>query len=135
MRSRKRWSSRFEISLIGKRARARGRELDREWEPVEPLAHIADGVAVALGDDDVGKAGGALAEQLDRIVDRQRRDRPEPLPGEPEAFAARCENAQRRRPREKLLREPSDLRDDMLAIVEHEQHVLRGKELGDPIER
>ena len=29
----------------GKRARARRRELDREWEPVEALAHVAHRVA------------------------------------------------------------------------------------------
>jgi hypothetical protein len=74
----------------------------------------------------------AFGEQTDSSVGRKRRDEPHGLTGHSERFTTGGEHAQPRRHAQERTRESRTLRDEMLAVVEHEQQLAigqRGSEL------
>jgi hypothetical protein len=115
---------------------ARPRELDRERDAVQPLADLSHR-AVGLARE--RKAGArrrcAIREQLDRLAaaasleirlgrrDRERRHLPHVLSVDVERLAARGEDRQPRTAAEQEIGELRGALDDVLTVVEHEQHV------------
>ena len=98
--------------------RARGRELDRERQAVEPCAQLSDLVRVRVDVD--AEPACALREQLRRDLWLERLERELDLAGQVEPFAARDEHGQvRARAQER--RERRRGADHLLEVVEHEQ--------------
>ena len=121
---------------------ARGGKLDREREAVEADADLGDRRRVRVRDGEVGLHGaGALDEERDRLVLRERRDlgqmrgvgqverrhRELVLAGEVHGDAARDEQLQLRRSREQVGERGRRL-DEVLEVVEDEQQPLLGEE-------
>jgi hypothetical protein len=71
-------------------------------------------------------------EQLHRVVDQQRRHRPDHLAADTQPFSARCEEVQRRTAAQKVLGDLGGRRDHVLAVVEHDQQLPVGENLREP---
>ena len=129
------------------RTHARGRELDREWYPVESAADLADRSGVVQIQHEAGIDGaGAVDEQPNRVrarhnVERVGRarsregtQRPELLAGNAEALTARCEHPDIGAGLKDALDERAHRRQQVLAVVHDEQHILRAQKLDDAVE-
>lgn len=122
---------------------ARGREFDRERQAVGCRANALDVADRLVGDGEVGSSRyPAVREQPDRRVAQclfgwgawrgngQPGHGRDQLAGDAERFAAGGEHAQARAGGEQFRGELGDGVDDVLAVVEHEQHRALG-ERGD----
>src|SRR5581483_10372271 len=119
--------------------RARGRELEREREPVQPVADLGHGRRALLGELEprVDRTR-PRREQPNRVVRddllegacrarrRQRGDRVLVLGGQPQRRAAGRQHAEAGRAAEEL-RDPRRRVDQLLEVVEHEQERLRAE--------
>ena len=95
-------------------------ELDRERNPLEPVAHVAE--LVALGVDGRACRGGARAEKLACRARLERRDIDHALGREPQRPPARREHGEAG----SRVEQPGHRRgavDEMLEVVEHEQEL------------
>ena len=126
--SANRSSRRRPISATDITRTLRGGQLDRERQPVEPVdqrAHLA-GVQPCAG----ARGRGALAEQLDGVVEAELRQLVDPLGREPERGPGGGEHPQRRRPGDQHRDQVGDRLDEVLAVVEDQQR-RRGADLVD----
>ena len=110
-------------------------QLDRQWEPVQLRA---DGLQLRevvlrleLGRDRMG----VRHEQVDRVVERQRGQRPQRLTGDGERLTTRREHVELAAVRDQIGNDVCDLGDDVLAVVEHEEQLAPGEVLAQAIER
>ena len=124
---------------------AGGGELDGQRQPVEGDAHRGDVSGHCVVDREVGPHGGRpFDEQRDGGVGGdllggggvrrghvQRRHRPRELPGDAQGSPARGQDAHAGRGSERGRRQQGDGGHDVLARVEHEQHVARRQRVGD----
>jgi len=86
----------------------RGRQLDRQRQPVQLLAHPGHRVLVGVGDlEGRGNQPRPVREQLDGVAAVERRHRPGPLPLDAKRLAAGGQDGQRRALGEQVLRQDS----------------------------
>ena len=146
VRSRKRSSSSDAISDGLMRHGAGGRELDRERHAVEAPADLGDGREVGGRDGELGLGrSGPLDEQLHgvgrldgvrvgvRAGKPQRAEGDDLLAVDREPLAAGGEEADVRARLDDLLREVARGVEQVLAVVEHEEQVLRPEVLDDAL--
>jgi hypothetical protein len=139
----------------GQEARSRRRQLDRQWQTIESNAQLGDGARVVRGEAE-GRAHGtrALHEQRDRGVvgqgvnvsragqiaaRRQRRlgqwrNREFPLGAQPQGLATGSQDPQPAAGVQKRA-DVRGGREQMLAVVEHEQQVALAQRPGQAEER
>jgi hypothetical protein len=99
---------------------------------VRPPADLGDG-GVALGGRRARVGGaGPLDEQPRRLVGGQRRHQPGRLPGRAQRLAARGEHREPGAGAQQRVRDLRARRDEVLAVVEHEQHAPRADGAGRP---
>ena len=119
---------------------ARGGELDGEREPVDAAADLSEEAAGALGVERPARARpGALSEQLNRAARRDlleahvrthhgQRSKPVGhLAVDPQGLSTGRENAKPRQSRRQRGGEIGDGGHDVLAVVDHEQHIAFGE--------
>ena len=119
---------------------ARGGELDGEREPVDAAANLSEQSAGALGVERSLRARtGALSEQLNRAARRDllearvrthhgQRSKPVGhLAVDPQRLSTRRENAKPRESRRQRRGEIGDGGHDVLAVVDHQQHIAFGE--------
>ena len=130
VKSRNRSSSLLKRSS-GENARIRGRgELDRERKAIEALTECADRRARRSRRFERRRDRAcALHEQRDGIVELERRERPEHLAGDHQRLAARRQDAQLAAAADEILDHLRGLGDDVLTVVEDQQHVAPEEEL------
>ena len=118
------------------RADARRRQLQRQRNPVEPPAQPRDGLSVVLVEAETrrGRAG-AQGEQLYGAGLRQRRDRPDDLAGQHEGFPAGHQDAQPGSGLEQLGGQLGGLVDQVLAVVQDQQHPAGAQRVGQQVGR
>ena len=111
-------------------ADAGGGELDGEWQTIQASADQLDGCRVPAGRHEVRRGGERpIDEQRDRLIRRERADRIDVLGRDVERFATGDERSACRCSRDERGQQRSGL-DDLLEVVDHEQHLLRGEERG-----
>ena len=110
------------------RRHPRGRQLDRQRDPVEAAADLHHRARlVSVGQREArSHAAGAFDEQIhcgrvDARADVQRGHRPQLLVGDPQSFAAGGQDLHRRRLREDRLDQIGGGVEHVLAVVEHQQ--------------
>ncbi len=127
------------------RAHPRRGELQRERQAVEPAADLRDRSRVLLGEDEAGIRGrGTIDEQLHgfRARDRLHRlrialgqckgaNRPRALAGEPERLATRREHGDVGARAAHPVDERCERLDQVLAVVEHDEHLAVTEELDE----
>ena len=119
---------------------ARGGELDREREPVDAAADLSEESTGALGVERSARTRtGALSEQLNRGArrdllearvrthHRQRGESVGHLAVDPQGLSTRRENSKPRESRRQRVNEIGDGGHDVLAVVDHEQHIAFGE--------
>ena len=119
---------------------ARGGELDRERQPVDAAADLSEEPAGALGVERPARTGtGALSEQLNRgaggdLLEARVRtnhgQRSKPvghLAVDPQWLSTGRENSKPRESRRQRGDEIGDGGHDVLAVVDHEQHIAFGE--------
>ena len=126
--------------LGGKQFEERRGQLERQRNAVEPAADFGDRRRVVRADGELGRdlartvdeeAHRLVGQQRLRVVrdtlrrDRQRTHRDHPLSRQAEPLAARRQHAQRRRGRQQPLGQRRGRGEDVLAVVEHQQHPAR----------
>ena len=135
-----------ETSLeLGDRERPQPRrgQLQREGDAVEAPAHVADAPEVVVGrlEPRPGQRG-AVEEQLHRLgveAERvvvghgERVDDVDRLPDEAERLAAGGHHAHRPSGLEDLLGEEGGLAEDVLAVVQHQQHLRAAEAVADGV--
>ena len=126
------------------RARLRRGELDGQRDAVQPAADVRYERCVGVGQDKAGVDGpGALNEQRDRgkrqrvgdaqlfvVVEERRRERRRPerrLGGDREALPARRQDRKLGTRAQERCGDPRGVLHEVLAVVEHEQHVGRSE--------
>ncbi len=124
-----------ENGLRAQGTNARGGELDRQREPVDASAELANRPQILLRDPEVGlqRAGSLLEEGLSRF-ELERGNRKDVLAGEMQDGSARDEDRQARR----SCKEPDEGGRrllDVLGVVEQEQELLGAEGLGERLER
>ena len=104
--------------LVGWQEARPGRgQFDGQWEAVETAADLADGRLRFCGE-------GPLAEQLDGVGSRQGQDRVLALAVDPERSARRQQQPQVRTGRDEHGERPGRSRQQLLQVVEQQQHPL-----------
>ncbi len=123
--------------LDGELAQPRGRELDRQRQPVQRGADLGDGGAVGRTDDETGADGGrAVGEQpYRRVVRPQWSQRQQRLAGQPERLPAGREHRDAGTFGQQGADQRRDGVDDVLAVVQHQQQlaVERGDQATDRV--
>jgi len=121
----------------GEVAQPRGGQLQGEREPVEIPAELRHdrkggvverefrpGAARSVGEQQRRARGPPRAQVVViRVGHTQRRDTPDPLPWNTQRLSAGGEQPERAAAAEQAIDEPSDLLSDVLAVVDHQQHV------------
>ncbi len=101
---------------------ARGRELDRERYPVEPPAHVGDGGGVRRVDAEPRSCrGSTFGEQRERVLDRQRAQRPGLFPVDAQALSAGGQHAHAGTGAQDRESEVTRRLHEVLAVVEDEE--------------
>ncbi len=109
-----------------------GRELDRQWHPVESPAEIGRGVELLWCKLEVVRGFGRSSdEQRQSALIVEAGDAVRLLTGDVERLAARGEHAAGRACRKHLAHEGSGFIQEVLAVVEHQEHLSVGQELSD----
>ena len=120
-------------------------QLDGQGDPVEPPAQPTQGLDFLLPDHEpVSGIGRAVEEQAHRIRaqhrvpgvvagNRQRRDRRDPLTGDGQTFPTRREDSRSAGARQAVEHQRGGRRDQVLAIVEHDEHRTGGEEVGQRV--
>lgn len=119
----------------GERAQPGRGEFDRQRQPVEGLADPVNGLhaRVEIG---IGPYGGRpVHEQTRRGSGREWRHRAQRLTGDTERLPARGEDAQPGTRAEQHARGAGRFVDEMLAVVEHEQHLAPLQRVDQPLDR
>ena len=115
------------VDDLGQRQRAhpRRRQLDRQRHPVQAPTDLGHGGGVVVGDGEVGPGqSGAVGEQLDGVVgQRQRGHLPHRFARHAERLAARGEHGQPRRGTEQGDDQLRARLEQVLAVVQHQQHL------------
>ena len=123
------------------------RQLERERHAVEPDADLGDRGRVCVVELEVVARGtgpfdeelhrGDLGQRGDRVGaigrDRERRNRPHDLGRDAERLAARRQHAHIGAPPQDELHQLAGRVEHVLAVVEHEQEVLRSEQLDDRV--
>ena len=132
------------------RAEPRGGELERERQAVEAEADAGDVVGVLVVEHEARRRGGrALDEERHRLVvrealrrlralrigDVERGDAKHDLARRAQRLSARREDRQLRRRAEQRVREAGGRREQVLAVVEHEQQRPPGEEVDHRVHR
>jgi hypothetical protein len=118
------------------RGGARGGELDREREAVEPAAELVDGLAILRGHlEPVTRRGGAIDEQLRRRLDGERANRVGGLAVDGETLLAGGEHRDVRAAAYELVDDPRGDVHDVLAVVEHEEQAPVREDAGQRLLR
>lgn len=125
---------------------ARGGELDRERKPVDAAADLSEETAGALGVERPARTRtGALSEQLNRGArrdllearvrtnHRQRGESVGQLAVDPQWLSTRRENSKTGKSRRQRFEEIGDGGHDVLAVVDHEEHIAFGQPAGERI--
>ena len=99
----------------------RGGQFDRQRQTVEPAADLGDRADRLMIEVEIRPAcPGPLGEQSRRVVDRQRRNRQDPLALHPERFPTRCQHDDVRTVPNDLVDQPRGRIKDVLAVVHAE---------------
>ncbi len=107
---------------------AGGRDLQREWQPVQPLADVRDHLVRLIRDLEVDASRPcAVDKELRRDGDRQGRDSNDDLPADAEGPSARREDADARADRDELSRERRGSLEVALRVVEQDEGRARSK--------
>ena len=104
------------------------RQLDGEWDAVQPVAHPGHRVPIVVSERQrrVG-VGGTAGEELERRRLVERRHGHELLARDPQTFPARRQDRHRGPRTQTGLRDPSRLLEQVLAVVEHEEQTSRAQ--------
>ncbi len=116
----------------GEQPQPRGGEFDGERETVEAAADLGDGLGLRGGREAGADGGGAFAEEAARGGLGEGFDGAEDFAGDTERFAAGRDDREAGAAFEEGLREVRGGADDVLAVVEEEEHPARGAVLGEP---
>ena len=133
--------------LRAHRPHRRRRQLEGEGHAVESDADLGDRLAGVVVEHEVRLGGlGPLGEQADggdlpeRVEPflaarrhRERRHRPHDLTGDAEGLTAGGQHVHARAPPQQQLDELAGRVQDVFAVVEHQQEVLRRQQLGDGV--
>ena len=113
-----------------------GRQLNRQRDPVDPPADLRYRVGVLLGEDEArGDRGGAISEQLGRLARPKRGHAPVDLARDVQRLATRGEDPEIRAMGQKTLDETGTRNDEVLAVVEHHEHLRLAHVRGDRLLR
>ncbi|SCE61849.1 hypothetical protein GA0115253_109876, partial [Streptomyces sp. Termitarium-T10T-6] len=138
VRRRKRSSSRSAIWARGEHPQPGGGQFDGERQPVQPTADLGAGGGgrlVRVGAEAGAGGGPAFGEQPQGHRVGQRVDGADELAGYAEGFAAGGDDGELRAVGQQMVGEGGGRADDVLAVVQQEQHPARGAVLGEPYER
>ena len=115
----------------------RRRQLDRQRHAVEAPADLRRGGRVVVGDFEGGPSkAGAVGEQLDRLVgQRQRRHPPAHLAGHPDRLTTGRHQRHRRAAAQQGNGERRGRVEQMLTVVQHQQHSTVTDETGERVHR
>ena len=109
-------------------------ELDRERKTVDASADLPDELDRPIAvERSLGTGAGSLLEQADRVGLGQRCEPVVHLVDDPQRLAARRENVEPREARGEILDEVGHSRHDVLAVVEHQQHIAVRKPAGERV--